>query len=334
VEACEIGDLSICQFEGGEHAWPSNCLTVLRITKMWKFRAVPALFAGLGMLSAPLVSSAGFSLSITIAPPVLQVYQQPLCPQDGYLWTPGYWGYGNAGYYWIAGAWVAPPQPGFLWTPGYWGYSNGIYAFNNGYWGPTVGFYGGVNYGFGYGGSGFEGGRWQGGHFAYNTAVSHVNTTIIHNTYNQAVPNHGNNRTSFNGGFGGISARPSAAETTTARQHGQPASSPAARTPQAAETHHIAANRTATPASPAPAQRSEAARPAPERPAARAPQAAEPRQIAANRTAAPARPAPAQRSEAVRPSPARPSPRAVAPARNEAPARSESPRPEGKAERH
>ena len=193
---------------------------------MRKFGVVPGLFAGLVLLSLPAVSSAGVFLSINIAPPALQVYQQPLCPTDGYLWTPGYWGYGDAGYYWIPGAWVAPPQAGFLWTPGYWGFSNGLYAFNAGYWGPTVGFYGGVNYGFGYGGSGFDGGRWQGGHFAYNTAVSRVNTTVIHNTYNQGVANRGNNRTSFNGGPGGVSARPSSAETAMSRQHNQPAAEP------------------------------------------------------------------------------------------------------------
>ncbi len=45
----------------------------------------------------------------------------------------------------------------------------GVYVFHAGYWGPHVGFYGGVNYGFGYSGSGFYGGRWEGGHFAYNT---------------------------------------------------------------------------------------------------------------------------------------------------------------------
>jgi hypothetical protein len=115
---------------------------------------------------------------------------------------------------------MAPPQVGFLWTPGYWGYSDGLYAFNAGYWGPTVGFYGGVNYGFGYGGTGYDGGRWQGQHFSYNTSVSRVNTSVIHNTYSQNV-SRGSNRTSFNGGPGGISARPSSGETATARQHGQ-----------------------------------------------------------------------------------------------------------------
>ena len=50
-----------------------------------------------------------------------------------------------------------------------------------------MGYYGGINYGYGYGGVGYEGGRWEGGHFAYNTYVNHVDTTIIHNTYNTTV---------------------------------------------------------------------------------------------------------------------------------------------------
>lgn len=259
---------------------------------MRKFGVVPGMFAGLFLLSLPGVSSAGVSLSITIAPPALQVYQQPLCPADGYLWTPGYWGYGNAGYYWIPGAWVAPPQPGLLWTPGYWGFSGGHYSFNAGYWGPTVGFYGGVNYGFGYGGSGFEGGRWQGGHFAYNTAVSRVNTTIVHNTYNQTVVNRGNNRTSFNGGPGGINARPSPAETAMARQHNQFAANPAAR-PVAQQ--RAAATRPAETHAAAPAGRM-AARPStntarPEQRQAAAPRAEQPRQVAS-------RSAPQQRPQA------------------------------------
>ena len=38
----------------------------------------------------PAVSQADVLVSITIAPPVLPVYTQPICPQDGFLWTPGY----------------------------------------------------------------------------------------------------------------------------------------------------------------------------------------------------------------------------------------------------
>ncbi len=162
-------------------------------------------------VAAPVASHAAVFISVGIAPPALPVYAQPVCPGDGYLWNPGYWGYGNGGYYWVPGVWVQPPSVGLLWTPPYWGFAGGVYGFHTGYWGPHVGFYGGVNYGFGFGGVGFVGGRWDGGHFAYNSAVNNVNTTVIHNTYvdKTVVNNYNNNsHTSFNGGPGGIQARP------------------------------------------------------------------------------------------------------------------------------
>src|SRR5271163_4446852 len=92
----------------------------------------------LGMLLVSVASSAQVrvGVAVTIAPPELPVYEQPICPGDGYLWTPGYWGWGDGGY-----------------------------VFYDGYWGAQVGFYGGINYGFGYFGHGFEGGRWDNGHF-------------------------------------------------------------------------------------------------------------------------------------------------------------------------
>jgi hypothetical protein len=161
-------------------------------------------------------------LSITVAPPVIPVYTQPACPVDGYLWVPGYWNYGDDGYYWVPGYWAAPPTVGFLWTPGYWGFAGGYYGWHGGYWGPHIGFYGGVNYGFGYGGVGYVGGGWEGGHFRYNTAVTNVNTTVVHNTYvNRTVVNNVtvNNRVSYNGGAGGIQARPSAQEQVAMNEH-------------------------------------------------------------------------------------------------------------------
>ncbi|MGO9592065.1 MAG: hypothetical protein ACLP3K_18695 [Candidatus Acidiferrales bacterium] len=164
----------------------------------------------------PAASSAqiGVGISIHVGPPALPVYTQPPCPQDGFLWTPGYWAYGPNGYYWVPGVWVAPPRAGLLWTPGYWGFVGGAYGWHAGYWGEHVGFYGGINYGFGYGGVGFVGGRWDGGHFAYNTAVVRVNTTAIRNVYvDRTVVNNVNVNvhTSFNG-EGGVMARPSADE--------------------------------------------------------------------------------------------------------------------------
>jgi hypothetical protein len=144
----------------------------------------------------------GIGVSVHVAPPPIPVaVVQPPCPTEGYLWTPGYWAYGPAGYYWVDGVWVAPPRVGLLWTPGYWGFVGGVYGWHAGYWGPHVGFYGGVNYGFGYGGVGFVGGEWRGGVFAYNTAAMHVGGGF-HNVYvNRTVINNTTvvNRASFNG---------------------------------------------------------------------------------------------------------------------------------------
>jgi hypothetical protein len=179
--------------------------------KMIKLRSL--IFAA--FLALPFTASfAQVEFSVGWAPPPLPVYEQPACPVAGYIWTPGYWGW-NADYYdyyWVPGVWVPPPRVGLLWTPPWWGWNNGVYAFNQGYWGPTVGFYGGVNYGFGYTGNGYWGGRWSGNNFQYNTAVTRVNKTVIHNTYvnNSFTRNVNANRTSFNGGNGGIKAEPNA----------------------------------------------------------------------------------------------------------------------------
>jgi len=168
--------------------------------KIMKLRSI--ILAAFLFVSLPLASSfAQVGISVNIAPPVLPVYEQPLCPVEGYIWTPGYWGWGDGDYYWVPGVWVPPPRVGLLWTPAWWGWNNGAYAFNQGYWGPTVGFYGGINYGYGYTGNGYWGGRWEGNAFRYNTAVTRVNTNVVHNTYiNNSVNNQMNvNRTSFNG---------------------------------------------------------------------------------------------------------------------------------------
>jgi hypothetical protein len=174
------------------------------------------------MFAIPAASFAQISIGIAvrIAPPVLPVYEQPLCPGEGYIWTPGYWAYGDDDYYWVPGTWVLAPRVGVLWTPGYWGWGDGGYFWHAGYWGPHVGFYGGVNYGFGYVGVGYLGGRWDGGHFAYNRAVNNVNVTVIHNTYNTTVINNYNNstRVSYNGGNGGVRAQETAQERQVARE--------------------------------------------------------------------------------------------------------------------
>ncbi|MGA2759551.1 MAG: YXWGXW repeat-containing protein, partial [Candidatus Cybelea sp.] len=158
-------------------------------------------------------------------PPPIPVYTIPVAPEPNYMYTPGYWAWGAGGYYWVPGVWVAAPAVGAYWTPGYWGSYGGAYRWNAGYWGPRVGFYGGINYGFGYFGTGFVGGTWAGGGFRYNTAVWPVNRTYIHNTYyDKTVINnyYNHSRVSYNGGHGGISARPTNAERSAyaARRYG------------------------------------------------------------------------------------------------------------------
>jgi WXXGXW repeat (2 copies) len=184
--------------------------------------ALHALLISLLFLALAHSASAQIAVGISVGfgPPAIPVYEQPICPVAGYLWTPGYWAYDDVdGYYWVPGTWIEPPQVGFLWTPGYWGWGGSAFVFHEGYWGPQIGFYGGINYGFGYGGVGYEGGRWENGHFAYNTYVTHVNTTIIHNTYNTTVTNVTENRVSYNGGTGGVEARPTPQQESYANEH-------------------------------------------------------------------------------------------------------------------
>jgi hypothetical protein len=181
-------------------------------------RMIRCLSLMLLVIAIPASSFAGVFVSVTVAPPVLPVYTQPPCPGDGYIWTPGYWAYGPDDYYWVPGTWVVAPAPGLLWTPGYWGWGEGVYVWHGGYWGPHIGFYGGVNYGFGYFGTGYGGGYWNRGHFFYNRSVNNVNITNVH-IYNKTVINNVTvNRISYNGGSGGIHARPTHAEAMMARE--------------------------------------------------------------------------------------------------------------------
>ena len=171
-------------------------------------RLICGLVIAVGLFTIPVYSreQVVVGVSVRIGPPPLPVYVQPVCPEPGYIWAPGYWAYGPDGYFWVPGTWVEPPEVGLLWTPGYWGW-DGFYLWHAGYWGPEVGYYGGINYGFGYPGVGFFGGYWRGGAYFYNRAVTNVNVTVVRNTYNTTVVNKSTNRVSFNGGPGGVTAR-------------------------------------------------------------------------------------------------------------------------------
>jgi hypothetical protein len=188
----------------------------MMIMKLRVFALVAVVFAALGTMSS---SQGAVFVSVGFAPPALVSYAPPPVPFAGAIWTPGYWAWNGFTYFWVPGAWVRPPGIGLYWTPPWWGFSNGSYVFYDGYWGPSVGFYGGINYGYGYFGNGYWGGRWDGNVFAYNTAVVRVNRNVVTKTFvDRSVLNKAtttNRRTSFNGP-GGVQAQPTAEQKAAA----------------------------------------------------------------------------------------------------------------------
>ncbi len=180
-------------------------------------RVLPARVLSVGLAVAmgfafALPASARVVIRVHFAPPPLLVYQQPMIPAPGYLWVPGYWAWDEdvGDYYWIPGQWVMPPFAGALWTPGYWAWDNGYYYFNDGYWGPAVGYYGGIDYGYGYFGVDYVGGYWASGIFNYNRAYNRIDNRIVHVYDRTTIINRTviNNRVSYNGGPGGVDIRP------------------------------------------------------------------------------------------------------------------------------
>ena len=171
-------------------------------------------------------------------PPPLPEYDQPPMPAPGYYWTPGYWAWNNDDYYWVPGVWVEPPQLGLLWTPGYWAFVGGVYLFHRGYWAPQIGFYGGVDYGYGYNGLGYEGGRWENGRFFYNTTVNNFGGVRVTNVYGQPVTvPPGGGRASYNGGPGGNLLKPTPEqERLVTEQHIPPTPAQKVRSARPAST--------------------------------------------------------------------------------------------------
>ena len=171
-------------------------------------------------IATPALAQISIGISVRIAPPPLPVYAQPPLPGPDYIWTPGYWAWDDYvdAYFWVPGTWVRAPRPGLLWTPPWWGWSDGLFLFHTGYWGPHVGFYGGVPYGFGYTGLGFQGGYWNGGHVFYNSSVTNVTNVHVTNVYRNEVVVNRTTNVSYNGGPGGVQARPSAQEQMAAHE--------------------------------------------------------------------------------------------------------------------
>src|ERR1035437_8467738 len=199
---------------------------------MQMFRHARWLLLTLLLALIPASIHAQVVFSVGFAPPEMPSYEQPYCPEPNMMWMPGYWAYDQdqGDYYWVPGAWVSAPYDGALWTPPYWGWLGGHYRFHSGYWGRHVGYYGGVDYGYGYGGIGYSGGEWQGNDFRYNTAITRVDQNRIHSTYSDrtivqrnTIAN--NNRVAYSGGPGGIQHTANAQEQVAARdKHTAPTS--------------------------------------------------------------------------------------------------------------
>ena len=183
--------------------------------------------APIGVFILPAQAQVEASVTAGIAPPLLPVYAQPPIPGPGYLWIPGYWAWSGYEYYWVPGYWALPPAADLYWTPPYWAWNDGQYVFYAGYWGPTVGFYGGVDYGFGYTGVGYQGGYWRNNAFVYNSAVNNFGGTNIANAYSRPVASLAS-RIAFSGGHGGTMAKPTSAQIA-AREHATPPTAVQAR---------------------------------------------------------------------------------------------------------
>ena len=183
--------------------------------------AAIAAILGLGALTtippAPAHANVVVGVSVGFPPPPLPYYDQPPIPGPGYIWTPGYWAWDGFDYYWVPGTWVLAPEPGFLWTPAFWDWDNGAYLFHAGYWGLNVGFYGGIDYGFGYAGYGYEGGYWDHDRFFYNRTVNNISNVNITNVYNRPVSDPRVTNVSYHGGPGGLTARPTSAQIAASR---------------------------------------------------------------------------------------------------------------------
>src|ERR1700757_79157 len=88
----------------------------------------------LAMMATASTSFSQVRISVSFGPPPLPVYAQPVCPGDGYMWTPGYWAWDPdfGDYYWVPGTWILAPEVGWWWTPPYWGWANGGWFFYDG----------------------------------------------------------------------------------------------------------------------------------------------------------------------------------------------------------
>src|SRR5665213_3736596 len=116
---------------------------VKRSTTLTRFLMLFIALAMLFTVTTPPVTANAQSIEISASfgPPPIPYYVQPQDPSPNWIWSPGYWGYGPYGYYWVPGTWVPAPEYGLLWTPGFWAFNGVAFVWSSGYWAPEVGWY-------------------------------------------------------------------------------------------------------------------------------------------------------------------------------------------------
>jgi hypothetical protein len=80
------------------------------------------------------VSAVSARVVVRLAPPRPLVEAVVPAPGVGYVWTPGYYGWGGQAYVWSPGAWVVAPWPGAHWEPPHWIRRRGGWVFVEGHW--------------------------------------------------------------------------------------------------------------------------------------------------------------------------------------------------------
>lgn len=76
---------------------------------------------------------AGTEVTVTEAPPPLEVETVTISPGSGFVWIRGCWVWRNH-WFWERGHWAHPPRSGAVWVNHHYEYRNGVHVFIHGGW--------------------------------------------------------------------------------------------------------------------------------------------------------------------------------------------------------
>ena len=91
-----------------------------------------AVLLSAGAIAAPTLSSAAVNVDIDVAPPAPQVEVVP-GPRAGFVWAPGYWGWGGHAHVWHRGRWIRA-RAGYHWAPDAWVQAGPHWHYAPGHW--------------------------------------------------------------------------------------------------------------------------------------------------------------------------------------------------------